>query len=103
MAVTCSFKKSMGRAVMLSSTDQWVICDIYGGGNCLMVITQGKQHCLWTFFADVQHLRRCCKESDMASWIKSVELYPDQPYLGQIVKCLGEAGITCIIRRRPQK
>ena len=65
MAVTCSFKKKLGHAWLYSREYKPVKCNIWAGGNCIMVITWGKSKQMQCFFSDMRHLRDYAKNCSL--------------------------------------
>ena len=92
MAVTCSFERKRGFAWLKDNEGNPVRCDVWSGGNCMMVITWGKQKQLQSFFSDMQHLKRCIKDPWLKDWLTKAELSIDLPYAKEIAAVFAKAG-----------
>lgn len=94
MAVTCSFKKKVGIAYLLSAQGDVVPCDLWAGGNCLFLATYGKEKCLWLWFNDIDHLKRYLK-GEHEKYIDRMELSVDLPNAGRLATLFAKHGIPC--------
>lgn len=93
MAVTCSFKEKRGSMWLKDSQGHPVKCQVWAGGNCMMVVTYGQEKALQTFFSDMTHLKRCSKDEWFKDWIAKLEIPIDLPYAKDIAAVFAKAGV----------
>lgn len=58
MAITCSWEKPLGTCYNQYDEERKNPLIIWGGGNCLAVITTRKERILQCFFCDKEHFKR---------------------------------------------
>lgn len=97
MAVTCSFKRNYGKLTVLSLDNTPVKCDIWADGNCLMVVTYGREKNLALFFSDLNHLKNCLKDKSIYKGVLSIKLANDISHAGDIAKEFVKAKIPTTV------
>lgn len=87
MAVTCSWEKPLGICYDKRDTEKKYPLIIWGGGNCLAVITNQPRQ-LFAFFCDKAHMKRCkdfLLAGDFHSWEISMERPTDAKQITDIL------------------
>ena len=93
MAVTCSFTRKLGYLWIRDHNGKPTRCDVWAGGNCMMVVTYGKGRSLQTFFSDMAHLRRCAKDDWFKHDFAKAEISIDLGYAKEIAATFAKAGV----------
>ncbi len=105
MAVTCSFKRKLGKIAMTGSVEGSVCpCDVWSGGNCLLVATYGEAKNLAFFISDTDHLKNLAKHGWFKDYIRGkATISADLGHYIDLCKILAEAGVQVTITPKGKK